>query len=67
MGTIVLKVPFDIEETIELDDMELIKKLLSYKKRKSEKFQKKKGSEERTEEIIPDFFKDEDLSWWEWK
>ena len=67
MGKIIIKVPVDVEETIELTDISLIKKILDLKKenpRKDWSNLLKNGNKE--EQLINDFFKDENLEWWEW-
>ena len=67
MDKIIIKVPVDVEETIELTDISLIKKILDLKKenpRKDWSNLLKNGNKE--EQLINDVFKDENLEWWEW-
>ncbi len=66
MGEIIIKVPGDIKEVIEISDFSIIQQLLKLKhnttprKDWKEKFKGEKGL------LIKDVFEDEDLEWWEW-
>jgi len=65
MGEIIIKVPGDVKEVIEISDFSIIQQLLKLKhaiprKDWKEKF---KGGKNL---LIKDVFEDEDLEWWEW-
>lgn len=65
MGEIIIKVPGEIKETIELSDLSLIQKILDLKKENPRKNWKNlfKGKKEI---LINDVFEDENFEWWEW-
>ena len=67
MGEIIIKVPVDIEETIELTDLSLIQKILDLKKENPRKNWGNLFKNDKKEELlINDVLEDEDFEWWEW-
>ena len=66
MGEIIIKIPGEIKETIELSDLSLVQKILDLKKenpRRNWENLLKDGNKEKL--LINDAFEDEDLEWWE--
>ena len=67
MGEIIIKVPVDIEETIELTDLSLIQKILDLKKENPRKNWGNLFKNNKEEELlINDVLEDENFEWWEW-
>ncbi len=66
MGEIIIKVPGDIKEVIEVSDYSVVKEILKLKDRTPRKEWKEKFKKGKEKLLIEDVFADEDLSWWEW-
>ena len=66
MGEIIIKVPGDINEVIEISDSSVVEEILNLKERVPRKGWKEKFKEGEGNLLIDDVFSDEDLSWWEW-
>ncbi len=66
MGEIIIKVPGDINEVIEVSDYSVVNEILKLRKHVPRKGWKEKFSEKEKELLMDDVFADEDLSWWEW-
>ena len=65
MGEIVIKVPGNIREVIEISDFSVIQEILSLKKQIPRKDWREKFRGEDSL-LVNDVFEDEDLTWWEW-
>ncbi len=65
MGEIIIKVPINIKETLEINDIHLIKEILSKKEIRKD-WDKKFKNKNEEETLVEDFFEDENLDWWEW-
>jgi len=65
MGEIVIKVPGNIREVIEISDFSVIQEILSLKKQIPRKDWREKFKDEDSL-LVNDVFEDEDLTWWEW-
>ena len=66
MGEIIIKVPGDINEIIEVSDYSVVNEILKLKKRVPRKGWKEKFKEGEKELLMDEIFTDEDLSWWKW-
>jgi len=65
MGEIIIKVPGDVKEVIEISDFSIIQQLLKLKHTIPRKNWKEKFKGEK-DLLVKDVFEDEDLEWWEW-
>jgi len=65
MGEIIIKVPGDIKEVIEISNFSIIQQILDLKTSMPRKNWKEKFKE-KDNLLINDVFEDEDLEWWEW-
>ena len=65
MGEIIIKVPGDIKEVIEISNFSIIQQILDLKTSIPRKNWKEKFKE-KDDLLINDVFEDEDLEWWEW-
>ena len=65
MGEIIIKVPGDVKEVIEISNFSIIQQILDLKTSMPRKNWKEKFKE-KDNLLINDVFEDEDLEWWEW-
>jgi hypothetical protein len=65
MGEIIIKVPGDIKEVIEISNFSIIQQILDLKTSILRKNWKGKFKE-KDDLLVKDVFEDEDLKWWEW-
>ncbi len=65
MGEIIIKVPGDVKEVIEISNFSIIQQILNLKTSMPRKNWKEKFKE-KDNLLINDVFEDEDLEWWEW-
>ena len=65
MGEIVIKVPGDIKEVIEISDPSVVQKILELRKHVPRKKWREKFKGENSL-LVSDVFEDENLTWWEW-
>ena len=65
MGEIIIKVPGDVKEVIEISNFSIIQQILDLKTSMPRKNWKEKFKE-KDDLLINDVFEDEDLKWWEW-
>jgi hypothetical protein len=65
MGEIIIKVPGDIKEVIEISNFSIIQQILDLKTSIPRENWKEKFKE-KDDLLINDVFEDEGLEWWEW-